>query len=67
MEHYHYIVTGFVHQQPDGTLTDFATIDVFATGEEDALARAAKLVEKPFYRVASVITHNDEICPRGVK
>ena len=62
MEHYHYIVSGFMLEQPDGKLVDYASIDVMAKGEKEALSKANKLVEKKFYRVSSVVTHDDEIC-----
>jgi len=62
MEHNHYIVSGFTTQQKDGGLTDFTSIDVFAKTEKEALIKAQKLVEKKHYRVASVVTHDDEIC-----
>ena len=64
MEHYHYIVNGFMHEGTDGKLADFASIDVFAKSEKDALAKAGKLVDKKHYRVASVVTHDNVICPR---
>ena len=51
MEHYHYIVSGFMLEQPDGKLVDYASIDVMAKGEKEALSKAKKLVEKKFYRV----------------
>jgi len=62
MEHHHYIVSGFLTQEKDGGLTDFTAIEVFAKTEKEALIKAQKLVEKKHYRVASVITHDDEIC-----
>jgi hypothetical protein len=64
MEHYHYIVNGFMHEEADGKLVDFASIDVLAKNEQGALVRAKKLVEKKHYRVASVITHDTVVCPR---
>lgn len=67
MEHYHYIVNGFMHEEADGKLVDFASIDVFAKSEKDALANARKLVDKKHYRVASVVTHDSVICPLGGK
>jgi hypothetical protein len=65
MEHHHYIVNGFMHEEKDGRMVDFASMDVFAKDEKEALAKAGKLVEKKFYRVSSVVTHDDAICPRG--
>ena len=62
MEHYHYIVSGFAHEEPGGKLIDWASIDVLANSEEDALVKAGKLVEKKYHRVVSVITHDDDIC-----
>ena len=62
MEHYHYIVNGFLHEDKDCRLLDVATMDVFAKTESEALDKASKLVEKKYYRVASVVTHDDEKC-----
>ena len=62
MEHYHYIVSGFMQESKDGSLVDYASIEVFAKTEKEALIKAQKLVEKKHYRVASVVTHDDEIC-----
>ena len=62
MEHHHYIVSGFMHEDTDGRLVDHATIEVFAKGEEEALERAGKLVSKKHYRVSSVVTHDAKIC-----
>ena len=62
MEHYHYIVSGYGGELEDGRLSDFASIDVFAKGEDEALAKAAKLVVKKYYRVASIVTHDETIC-----
>jgi len=64
MEHHHYIVTGFMLEEKDGRLVDVATIDVLAKNEKESLLKAKKLVEKKHYRVASVVTHDDVICPR---
>lgn len=64
MEHHHYIVSGFMLEQSDGKLADYASIDVFAKSEKEALSKAKKLVDKKFYRVSSVVTHDDEICQR---
>ena len=64
MEHYHYIVSGFMLEGTDGKLSDFASIDVLAKSEKDALAKASKLVAKKHYRVSSVVTHDNKICPR---
>ena len=41
MEHYHYIVNGFLHEDKDGRLLDVATMDVFAKTESEALDKAA--------------------------
>ena len=65
MEHYHYIVSGFMQEDKDGRLLDVANIDVFAETEQEALVQAQKLVEKKHYRVASVVTHDNEKCPLG--
>ena len=62
MEHHHYIVSGFMHEDTDGRLVDFATIEVFAKDEQEALNKASKLAEKKHYRVSSVITHDEKIC-----
>jgi len=64
MEHYHYIVSGFMQEDKEGRLLDAATIDVFAETEQEALVQAQKLVEKKHYRVSSVVTHDDTKCPR---
>ena len=32
--------------------------------EEEAISEAEKLIEKKHYRVSSVITHDDTICPK---
>jgi len=64
MEHYHYVVSGFMHEGKDGSLVDFASIEVLAKTEQEALVLAKKLVEKKHYRVASVVTHDNELCPR---
>jgi hypothetical protein len=64
MEHYHYIVYGFLHEEADGKLVDVASIDVLAQDEKNALIKATKLVDKKHYRVASVITHDDKICSK---
>ena len=64
MEHYHYIVSGFMHEDKDGRLIDVATIDVFADTEQAALVKANALVEKRHYRVSSVVTHDENKCPR---
>jgi len=64
MEHYHYLVSGFMQEDKDGRLLDTATIDVFAETEQEALVQAKKLVEKKHYRVSSVVTHDNEKCPR---
>jgi hypothetical protein len=63
MEHHHYIVSGYSAEEQDGRLVDFASMDVFAKNEKEALSKAKKLVEKKYYRVSSVITHDDRICP----
>ena len=62
LENDHYIVNGFLHEDKDGRLLDVATMDVFAKTESEALDKASKLVEKKYYRVASVVTHDDEKC-----
>lgn len=62
MEHYHYIVGGYENEEEDGRLADFSTIDVFANGEDEALEKAAKLLTKKYYRVASIVTHDETIC-----
>ena len=64
MEHYHYIVSGFMHEDKDGRLIDVANIDVFADTEQEALVKANALVEKRHYRVSSVVTHDENKCPR---
>ena len=64
MEHYHYIVSGFMQESKDGTLVDYSSIDVIAKTEQEALVRAKALVEKKHYRVASVVTHDTVICPQ---
>ena len=64
MEHYHYIVSGFMQEDKDGRLLDVATIDVFARTEQEALVKAKTLVDKKHYRVASVVTHDNELCPQ---
>ena len=64
MEHHHYLVNGFMQEDKDGRLLDVSDIDVFAETEQEALVQAQKLVEKKHYRVASVVTHDDEKCPR---
>ena len=51
-------------EQPDGKLAEYASIDVFAKSEKEAISKAKKLVDKKFYRVSSVVTHDDEICQR---
>jgi len=65
MEHYHYIVSGFMQEEPGGKLIDYASIDVLAKSEKDALAKAKTLVAKKHYHVASVVTHDNKICPLG--
>jgi len=62
MEHYHYIVSGFMQEDKDGRLLDVSSIDVFAETEEEALVKAQTLVEKKHYRVASVVTHDNAKC-----
>jgi hypothetical protein len=51
-----------MYEDPDGKFHDFASIDVLAKSEEEALVNAGKLVNKKHYRVSSVITHDDKIC-----
>ena len=53
-----------MNEQPDGKLIDWATIDVFANSEQEALSKAKVLVEKKFYRVSSVVTHDDAVCKK---
>jgi hypothetical protein len=65
MEHHHYIVNGYMREETDGRLMNVASLEVFALEEQEALEKAAKLVEKAFYRVVSVITHDDKICSKG--
>jgi len=65
MEHHHYIVNGYMREDTDGRLMDVVSLEVFALEEQEALEKAAKLVGKTFYRVVSVITHDDKICPKG--
>jgi len=64
MKHYHYVVSGFMYENPDGSFLDYASIEVFAQTEEEAISEAEKLIEKKHYRVSSVITHDDTICPK---
>jgi len=64
MEHHHYIVSGFMHEDTEGRLVDFATIEVFAKSEPEAIKKASKLVEKKHYRVSSVVTHDGKLCAR---
>jgi len=64
MEHHHYIISGFMHEDTDGRLVDFSSIEVFAKNEQEALGKASKLVEKKHYRVSSVVTHDSKICSR---
>jgi len=64
MEHYHYLVSGFMQEDTDGRLLDVASIDVFADTEDEALSKATKLVKKKHYRVSSVVTHDKDKCPR---
>ena len=65
MEHHHYILAGYAHEDTNGKLIDFASIDVFAKDEKEALDKASKLVDKKHYKVTSVVTHNDKICFKG--
>ena len=65
MEHYHYIVSGFGYEEPDGKLVDFASVDVLAQNEKEALVKAKKLVVKKHYRVSSVITHDEKVCSKA--
>ena len=53
-----------MHEENDGRLVDWASVDVLAKSEKDALAKAKKLVDKKHFRVASVVTHDDDICKR---
>jgi hypothetical protein len=65
MEHHHYIVGGYSHEDTNGKLIDFASIDVFAKDEKEALDKASKLVDKKHYRVTSVVTHDVTVCSKG--
>jgi len=53
-----------MYENPDGSFLDYASIEVFAQTEEEAISEAEKLIEKKHYRVSSVITHDDTICPK---
>jgi len=54
-----------MQEEPGGKLIDYASIDVLAKSEKDALAKAKTLVAKKHYHVASVVTHDNKICPLG--
>lgn len=50
-----YIVQGFVQQNPDGSLVDVCTFEVYAKTEKEALEKAKKYLKKAHYRVSQVI------------
>ena len=64
MEHYHYVISGFMHEEKEGRLIDVSSIEVLADSEQEALNKASTLVQKKHYRVSSVITHDSQVCGR---
>ncbi len=59
MRHCHYILQGYQRSDPNtGQLQDVATVDVIAAGEAEAIAAARELVDKPQWRVSSVVMHD---------
>lgn len=56
--HLHWSVQAFARYAEDGGLFDVITVDVSAATEQEAIARAMAIAERPYYRVQSV----REIC-----
>jgi hypothetical protein len=50
-----YIIQGFQLQNPDGSISDFCDIEVYANSEKEAIEKAKTLVQKSFYRIKQVI------------
>ena len=52
--HLHWVVQGYVRADEHGQMRDSIVIEVEAEDERSAIARAMRVVKRPYYRVASV-------------
>lgn len=50
-----FVVQGYVQKMDDGRLEDVITYEVYAKNDKDAINKAKKYCQKPFYRVTQVI------------
>ena len=50
-----FVVQGYDEKSEDGSLKNVVTYEVFAKTEKEALVKAKKYCDKPFYRVSQVI------------
>jgi hypothetical protein len=63
--HVHYLVGAYSAKNPaDGNLFDYVAIDVFATSETEAKAKAKRYVRRAQYDVTKVIEHDPELDPQ---
>lgn len=49
-----FTIQAFIQEMPDGRLTDSCTLELIAESEKEAVAKAKKLIKKPFYRIQRV-------------
>lgn len=52
--HLHWTITAFARSGDNGEMFDAVVIEVEATDEQAAVARAMTILERPFYRVSTV-------------
>lgn len=59
--YFFYTCTGFVALTETGAATDSASVSVYAASEREALTKAKRMVQKPQWRVASVLEHRPDL------
>jgi len=50
-----FIVQGYDEKSEDGSLKNVVTYEVYAKDDKEAIKKAKKYCDKPFYRVSQVI------------
>lgn len=53
-DHFHWGITAFHHADENNSLFDVVQVEVEANCEENAIARAMAIVQRPYYRVQYV-------------
>lgn len=50
-----FVVQGYEKKMEDGRLDNVITYEIYAKTDKEAITKAKKYAEKPFYRVSQVI------------